>query len=126
MRRLNTRTTASPIRRMQHPRQGMVGGSLEQPDAAINHAQPSRLMIAPGRSCRPLWGVVELDGHGPRGTVADVDSHVKYACNFVVRNLTQKVEKTTCVKRFFIVLHDSPQTTPRSWRVGRAWATGIT
>src|SRR4030095_1610332 len=64
-----------------------------------------------GRACGFLCRVVELNGHGPRHTVADVDSHVQDACNIVVHNLVQKVEERSGVKRFLLMLHDSPQAT---------------
>ena len=82
-----------------------------------------------GRSCGRLCGVVELDGHGPRHTVADMDSHVQYACNVVVHNLAQKVEKPMGVKRFFLMLHARllmlhahPKQRQGVGRVGRARA----
>jgi hypothetical protein len=34
-----------------------------------------------------------------------MDSHVEYACNVVVHNLAQKVEKPARVKRFLLMLH---------------------
>src|SRR5262245_44500349 len=68
-----------------------------------------------GASCGPLGRVVELDGHGPRHTVADVDSHVHDPGKVVVHNLAQKVKKATGVKPFLLVLHGSPQTARKRW-----------
>src|SRR5262249_7124739 len=60
-------------------------------------------------------GFVELNAHGPRRAVADVDAHVHYPGNVVVHNLGQKVEEPTGVKPFLLMLHDSPQTTRYGW-----------
>src|SRR6185295_3928865 len=65
-------------------------------------AQPSSRPRG-GGLCGPLCRVVELDGQGPRHTIADVDSHVHHPCKFVVRNLGQKVKKATGVKPFLLM-----------------------
>src|SRR5262245_33375016 len=69
----------------------------------------------PPASCGFFCRVVELNAHGPRDTVADVDAHVQYPGNVVLRNLVQKVEETTGIKPFLRALHDSPQTTCKGW-----------
>src|SRR5262245_21618187 len=74
-----------------------------------------------GRSGGPLCRVVELNGHGPRHPVADVDAHVQYACDFVVGNLAQQVEECTGVKRFLLMLHDSPQAMLTELASTRLW-----
>src|SRR2546429_9284785 len=46
-----------------------------------------------GRSCGLLFRVVELEGHGPRHTVADMDSRAHHACTEFRHHLAQKLEE---------------------------------
>jgi len=50
---------------------------------------------------------------------------VQYACNVVVHNLAQKVEKPTGVKRFLLMLHAHLKQRQGSGRAGQAryWIT---
>src|SRR5262249_16079244 len=80
-----------------------------------------RLGAQARRSCGPFSRVVKLNGHGPRHTIADVESHVHYARCAVVHNLGTKVEEPMGVKRFVIMVHDPPQTTRRSWPGHANW-----
>src|SRR5262245_50134475 len=82
----------------------------------VSSAQPPSVSLEGGcASCGFLCRVVELNAHGPRHAVADVDAHVHYPGNVVVHNLGQKVEEPTGVKPFLLALHHSPQTTRYGW-----------
>src|SRR5262249_56242251 len=74
---------------------------------------PAPLSSAPcdpwaNQSCGLLCRVVELDRHGPRHTVAYVNSHAHYTCVGVVlgHHFTQKFEEPRSVKRFVIQITD--------------------
>src|SRR5206468_6714207 len=63
------------------------------------------------QSCGLLFRVVELDGHGPRYTVAEMDSRVHHACSVCGHHLAQKLQELCDVKHFLFTFHNSPSKT---------------
>src|SRR5690242_21382599 len=65
-------------------------------------------MLIGGRSCSLLCRPVELNAHGPRHTVSDVDSCAQDASTVVGHEATQKVEKSSDIERVRLMLHEAP------------------
>src|SRR5213593_2126321 len=88
----------------------MAGGSVaERRRAPRGHTGTTKM--AASRSCGLLFRVVELDGHGPRYTVAEMDSRVHHACSVCGHHLAQKLQELCDVKHFLLTFHNSPSKT---------------
>src|SRR5262245_36840225 len=61
-------------------------------------ASVARPRLPGGASCGLVCRVVELNAHGPRYAVANVDSYVHHACGVMAYHLAQKVEESTAIE----------------------------
>src|SRR6185503_14210333 len=96
---------------------GMADGSLtDLNDCRLRVSAPSGARRADQRALPRTGALTETSLY--RRTV-------QYACNVVVHNLAQKVEKPTGVKRFLLMLHAHLKQRQGSGRAGQAryWIT---